>query len=48
MGMLKSQSDILFDSNGSNVEAIRLFAVRTTSLIELEHMVRDGRAAHRR
>lgn len=48
MGMLKSFINILFGSNGSSVEAIRHFAVRTTSLNELEHMLRAGRATRKR
>lgn len=48
MAMLKSIFNLLFGSNGSNAETIRLFAVRTTSLNELEHMLHDGRATRQR
>ena len=47
MSMLKSLINILFGSNGSNAETIRFFAVRTTSLNELELMLRNGGAKHR-
>lgn len=41
MGIVKQILNFLFGSNGSSAETIRLFAVRTTSLNELEHMLRD-------
>ena len=47
MGLVKQILNFLFGSNGSSAETIRFFAVRTTSLNELEHMLRDRRALHR-
>ncbi|CUA97217.1 hypothetical protein Ga0061069_105176 [Thiomonas bhubaneswarensis] len=48
MGIVKQILNFFFGSSGSSAETIRLFAVRTTSLNELEHMLRDRCPASRR
>ncbi|MEW6559739.1 MAG: hypothetical protein AB1412_06015 [Pseudomonadota bacterium] len=48
MGIVKQILNFFFGSSGSSAETIRLFAVRTTSLNELEHMLRDRCSASRR
>lgn len=47
MGIVKQILNFFFGSNGSSAETIRLFAVRATSLNELEHMLRDRCVAQR-